>query len=63
VWTHSKAPVHAEVDGNYDELIGEQIDLLCPAADRLMATRYQLWIEERAETVDFGHVALAATVH
>jgi len=55
--------MHAEMYRNEDVIEGEEVDLLRPAADRLVTAGHQLRIEERVEAVHFRHVVLTATFH
>jgi len=63
VSTYCEAPVHAEMDGDEDVVVWEEVDLLRPPSDRLMTSGHELWVEERVEAVDAGHVVLSTALH
>lgn len=61
--TYREAPVHPQVDGDQQDVFGEDVHLLGPAADGRVAAAAQLGVEESAEGVDGGQAGLGAALH
>ena len=55
--------MHAQVNRNQDEVILEEVHLLCPPTYTLVAAGQQFGVEECAEAVDFGHTVLSSSFH
>lgn len=55
--------MHAQVNGNQEDVFRKDVHLLGPAAHSRVTTLLQLWVEECVEHMNRWKVVLLATLH
>lgn len=61
--THRQAPVHAQVNGDQQDVFRKDVGFFGPAPYSAVTTLSQLGIEERVKRIDWGKVGPLAALH